>query len=115
MDQCTPQTAIEAIRAGRMVIVVDDADRENEGDLVMAAECVTPEAINFMETHARGWVCVPLAAERLAALDLPLMTARSPERQGAAFTLAVDAPRGPTTATSCADHTPPRPPLRDAA
>ena len=59
MDLCTPPTAIEAIRAGRMVIVVDDADRENVGDLVMAAECVTPEAINFMETHARGWVCVP--------------------------------------------------------
>src|SRR5919202_3123399 len=87
MELCTPQTAIEAIRAGRMVIVVDDADRENEGDLVMAAECVTPEAINFMETHARGWVCVPLAAERLGERDLPLMVARSTERQGTAFTV----------------------------
>jgi 3,4-dihydroxy 2-butanone 4-phosphate synthase / GTP cyclohydrolase II len=105
MDLCTPQTAIEAIRAGRMVIVVDDADRENEGDLVMAAECVTPEAINFMETHARGWVCVPLAAERLEALDLPLMVARSTERQGTAFTVTVDARRGTTTGISCEEQT----------
>jgi len=105
MELCTPQTAIEAIRAGRMVIVVDDVDRENEGDLVMAAECVTPEAINFMETHARGWVCVPLAAERLEALDLPLMVARSTERQGTAFTVTVDARRGTTTGISCEDQT----------
>jgi 3,4-dihydroxy 2-butanone 4-phosphate synthase / GTP cyclohydrolase II len=105
MDLCTPQTAIEAIRAGRMVIVVDDADRENEGDLVMAAECVTPEAINFMATHARGWVCVPLAAERLEALDLPLMVARSTERQGTAFTVTVDARRGTTTGISCEEQT----------
>jgi 3,4-dihydroxy 2-butanone 4-phosphate synthase / GTP cyclohydrolase II len=104
MDLCTPQTAIEAIRAGRMVIVVDDADRENEGDLVMAAECVTPEAINFMETHARGWVCVPMAAGRLEALALPLMVARSTERQGTAFTVTVDARRGTTTGISCEDQ-----------
>ncbi len=105
MDLSTPQTAIEAIRAGRMVIVVDDADRENEGDLVMAAECATSKAINFMETHARGWVCVPLAAERLEALDLPLMTARSTERQGTAFTVTVDARQGTTTGISCEDQT----------
>jgi 3,4-dihydroxy 2-butanone 4-phosphate synthase / GTP cyclohydrolase II len=104
MDLSTPQTAIEAIHAGRMVIVVDDADRENEGDLVMAAQCVTPKAINFMETHARGWVCVPLAAERLQALDLPLMVARSTERQGTAFTVTVDARRGTTTGISCEDQ-----------
>jgi 3,4-dihydroxy 2-butanone 4-phosphate synthase / GTP cyclohydrolase II len=104
MELCTPQTAIEAIRAGRMVIVVDDVDRENEGDLVMAAECVTPEAINFMERHARGWVCVPMAAERLWALDLPLMVAHSTERQGTAFTLTVDARRGTTTGISCEDQ-----------
>jgi 3,4-dihydroxy 2-butanone 4-phosphate synthase/GTP cyclohydrolase II len=105
MDLCKPQSAIEAIRAGRMVIVVDDMDRENEGDLVMAAECVTPEAINFMETHARGWVCVPLAAERLEALDLPLMVARGTERQGTAFTVTVDARQGTTTGISCEDQT----------
>jgi 3,4-dihydroxy 2-butanone 4-phosphate synthase / GTP cyclohydrolase II len=105
MDLCTPLTALDAIRAGRMVIVVDDADRENEGDLVMAAECITPEAINFMETHARGWVCVPLAAERLEALDLPLMVARSTERQGTAFTVTVDARRDTTTGISCEDQT----------
>jgi 3,4-dihydroxy 2-butanone 4-phosphate synthase / GTP cyclohydrolase II len=105
MDLCTPQTAIEAIRNGRMVIVVDDADRENEGDLVMAAECVTPEAINFMETHARGWICVPMVPERLEALDLPLMVARGTERQGTAFTVTVDARRGTTTGISCEDQT----------
>jgi 3,4-dihydroxy 2-butanone 4-phosphate synthase/GTP cyclohydrolase II len=104
MDLCTPQTAIETIRAGRMVIVVDDADRENEGDLVMAAECVTPDAINFMETHARGWVCVPMAADRLSALDLPLMVARGTERQGTAFTVTVDARWGATTGISCEDQ-----------
>src|SRR5713226_4908496 len=104
MDLCTPQTAIEAIRAGRMVIVVDDADRENEGDLVMAAELVTPEAINFMETHARGWVCVPMTPDRLEALELPLMVQRNTERQGTAFTVTVDALRGTTTGISCGDQ-----------
>jgi 3,4-dihydroxy 2-butanone 4-phosphate synthase / GTP cyclohydrolase II len=104
MDLSTPQIAIETIRAGRMVIVVDDADRENEGDLVMAAEGVTPEVINFMETHARGWICVPLATGRLEALDLPLMVARGTERQGTAFTVTVDARRGTTTGISCEDQ-----------
>jgi 3,4-dihydroxy 2-butanone 4-phosphate synthase/GTP cyclohydrolase II len=104
MGFCTPETAVEAIREGRMVIVVDDVDRENEGDLVMAAESVTPEAINFMETYARGWVCVPLAAERAEALDLPLMVQRNSDRNGTAFTVTVDARRGTTTGISCEDQ-----------
>src|SRR5436190_16202976 len=104
MEFCRPEDAIAMIREGRMVIVVDDEDREYEGDLVMAAECVTAEAINFMETHARGWVCVPMAAERLGALDLPLMVARGTERQGTAFTVTVDARRGTATGISCEDQ-----------
>jgi len=73
MSFSSVEDALQDIRAGKMLVVVDSEDRENEGDLVMAAECITPEAINFMETHARGWVCVPLEAPRLDALDLPMM------------------------------------------
>src|SRR6266853_941547 len=82
MGFCSVEDALADMRAGKMLIVVDSEDRENEGDLVMAAQCVTPEAINFMETHARGWVCVPMTAERLEALGLPLMVGRGTERQG---------------------------------
>src|SRR5437763_5588245 len=105
MSCCTPEDAIAAIREGQMVIVVDDEDRENEGDLMMAAECVTPEAINFMETHARGWVCVPMSPDRLEALDLPQMVQRNTERHGTAFAVTVDARRGTTTGISCEDQT----------
>lgn len=87
----TVESAIEAIARGEMVIVVDDEDRENEGDLVMAAEKVTPEAINFMATYGRGLICVPMTAERLEQLDLPLMTTHNRERMGTAFTVSVDA------------------------
>src|SRR5947209_1327973 len=104
MSFCSPEDAIAAIRDGQMVIVVDDEDRENEGDLVMAAERVTPEAINFMETHARGWVCVPMLPERLEALELPLMVQRNTGRHGTAFTVTADARRGTTTGISCADQ-----------
>lgn len=104
MEFSRPEDAIAAIREGRMVIVIDDADRENEGDLIMAAEHVTPEALNFMETHARGWVCVPLSSDRLEALELPLMVQRGSERQGTAFTVTVDARRGTSTGISCADQ-----------
>jgi 3,4-dihydroxy 2-butanone 4-phosphate synthase / GTP cyclohydrolase II len=104
MPFCSPEDAIAAIRDGRMVIVVDDEDRENEGDVVMAAERVTPEAINFMETHARGWVCVPMTPDRLEALDLPLMVQRNTGRQGTAFTVTVDARRDTTTGISCEDQ-----------
>ncbi len=69
------EAAIEEIRAGRMVIVCDDADRENEGDVVMAAQFVTPEAINFMAKEARGWICLAPTTERCSELQLPLMAA----------------------------------------
>jgi 3,4-dihydroxy 2-butanone 4-phosphate synthase/GTP cyclohydrolase II len=104
MPFCSVEDAIQDIREGRMLIVVDDENRENEGDLVMAAEKVTPEALNFMETHARGWICVPLTPERLDDLDLPLMVMRNTTRLGTAFTVTVDARHGTTTGISVADQ-----------
>lgn len=83
--------AIEAVRAGQMIVVIDDEDRENEGDLVMAAEKVTPEAINFMAMHGRGLICVPMTRERLQNLEIPLMTERNDEAMRTAFTVSVDA------------------------
>jgi len=99
----TLDEAAEEIRAGRIVIVVDDADRENEGDLVMAAERATPEAINFMITHARGLLVVPMAAERCETLRLPLMVTENTARHGTAFTVSVDA-RGGGTGVSAHDR-----------
>lgn len=87
----TVEEAIEAIRRGEMIIVVDDEDRENEGDLVMAAEKVTPEAINFMATYGRGLICVPMTKERLQELKIPLMTEDNRDPMGTAFTVSVDA------------------------
>jgi len=98
------EEAIAAIRAGGFVIVVDDEDRENEGDLVMAAECVTPEAINFMLKHARGLVTAPLTPERLEALDLPQMVSRNTSHQGTAFTVSVGARHKITTGISAHDR-----------
>jgi 3,4-dihydroxy 2-butanone 4-phosphate synthase/GTP cyclohydrolase II len=92
----TVDEAIADLRAGRMVIVVDDEDRENEGDLIMAAEYATPEAINFMITNGRGLVFVPMAPERCDALRLPLMVAENTSKHGTAFTVSVDARRGGT-------------------
>lgn len=92
----TVAEAVEEIRAGRMVIVVDDEDRENEGDLLMAGERATPEAINFMITHARGLVFVPMAVERCEHLRLPLMVTENTARHGTAFTVSVDARSGGT-------------------
>src|ERR687888_2335347 len=83
--------AIEQISAGRIVIVVDDADRENEGDFVMAAEKVTPEAINFMATHGRGIVCLPCTGARLDELHIPLMVASRGSSHETAFTVSIDA------------------------
>src|SRR5512132_48337 len=74
------EDAVAAIRDGKIVIVVDDEDRENEGDLTIAAEKVTPEAINFMATHGRGLICMPMTEDRLAELDLPQMVARNTAR-----------------------------------
>ena len=87
----TIEEAIAEIKAGRMVVVVDDEDRENEGDLVMAAEKVTPEAVNFMIRHGCGLVCVPLTAERLEQLDLPQMVSHNTDSHQTAFTVSVDA------------------------
>ncbi len=92
----TVPEAVEEIRAGRMLIVVDDEDRENEGDLLMAGECATPDAINFMITHARGLVFVPMAAERCEDLRLSLMVTENTARHGTAFTVSVDARSGGT-------------------
>ncbi|HAG11264.1 MAG TPA: bifunctional 3,4-dihydroxy-2-butanone-4-phosphate synthase/GTP cyclohydrolase II [Desulfotomaculum sp.] len=86
----TIEEAIQEMRQGKMIVVVDGQDRENEGDLVMAAEKATPEAINFMVTHGRGLLCMPLAAERLDELDLPPMVANNTDPHGTAFTVSVD-------------------------
>lgn len=100
------EEALEELRTGRMIIVVDDEDRENEGDLVLAAEKATPEAVNFMVTHGRGLICVALTGERLEALRIPMMV--PPEgntsRFQTAFTLSVDAQRGTTTGISAHDR-----------
>jgi 3,4-dihydroxy 2-butanone 4-phosphate synthase/GTP cyclohydrolase II len=98
--------AIEEIRSGRMVILVDDEDRENEGDLCMAAERVTPEAINFMAKHGRGLICLSLTEERARALDLPMMVPEAANRTpfGTAFTVSIEARTGVTTGISAADR-----------
>ncbi|HSU13600.1 bifunctional 3,4-dihydroxy-2-butanone-4-phosphate synthase/GTP cyclohydrolase II [Longimicrobium sp.] len=102
----TVEAAIEDIRNGKMVIVADDENRENEGDLVCAAELVTPEIINFMATHARGLICLALTAERADELDLRLMTDHNTEALGTAFTVSVDAAHrfGVTTGISASDR-----------
>src|SRR5690625_3980506 len=95
---------VAELRAGRMVILVDEEDRENEGDLVLAAEFVTPEAINFMVTHARGLVCLTLTEERCRQLDLPLMATRNGTRYGTNFTMSIEAAEGVETGISAADR-----------
>jgi 3,4-dihydroxy 2-butanone 4-phosphate synthase/GTP cyclohydrolase II len=96
--------AIDDIARGRIVIVVDDADRENEGDLVVAAEKVTPETIAFMVRYTSGVICMPVLGERLDELSIPLMVAANTDHQGTAFTVSVDARRGVTTGISAADR-----------
>ena len=100
------EDAIEEIRNGRMVIVADDEDRENEGDLVMAASAITPEAVNFMAEHGRGLICVTLLPERADELELPLMTDRNTDPHQTAFTITVDAHTrfGVTTGISAQDR-----------
>jgi 3,4-dihydroxy 2-butanone 4-phosphate synthase / GTP cyclohydrolase II len=100
----TVEEAIEDIRNGRMVVVVDDPDRENEGDLVIAAQFATPEAVNFMATHARGLICLCLTAERCEELGLPPMAQRNEAPLGTAFTVSVEAREGVTTGISAADR-----------
>jgi 3,4-dihydroxy 2-butanone 4-phosphate synthase / GTP cyclohydrolase II len=104
MPFATIPEAVEDIRAGRMVIVVDDEDRENEGDLTMAAEFVTPEAINFMARYGRGLICLALEPERCDALHLPLISPMNTSRFGTAFCESIDAAEGVTTGISTADR-----------
>jgi len=96
--------AIAEIQAGRMVVVVDDEDRENEGDLTLAAEFVTPEAINFMARYGRGLICLALTEERADYLRLPPMSQENTSRFGTAFTESIEAREGVTTGISAADR-----------
>jgi len=100
----TIEEAIEDIRQGKMVILVDDEDRENEGDLTMAAEKVTPEAINFMAKYGRGLICLSLTADRVVELDLPQMATRNTASFGTAFTVSIEAKKGVSTGISAGDR-----------
>ena len=104
MPFATINEAIAEIREGRMIIIVDDEDRENEGDLVCAAEKVTPEIVNFMARHARGLICVPLTEERCDELHLTTQVADNTSYLGTAFTVSIDARKGVTTGISAADR-----------
>ena len=98
------EEALEDIRAGKMVIVVDDEDRENEGDLTMAAELITADDINFMATHARGLICLPMAGELVDRLQIPQMVTHNASRMGTAFTASIEAREGISTGISAADR-----------
>ncbi len=98
------EKAIEEIRQGKMVVVTDDENRENEGDLVMAAEKVTPEAVNFMARYARGLICLPIIGRRLDELGIPQMVKRPQDHMGTAFTVSVDAREGVTTGISAPER-----------
>ena len=96
--------AVEAVRHGKMIIVVDDEDRENEGDLTIAAEKITPDAINFMATHGRGLICMPMTEERLDELDLPLMVEKNTTTFDTAFCVSIEAKGVTSTGISAADR-----------
>src|SRR6185369_167899 len=98
------EDAVDAIRAGKMIIIVDDADRENEGDLMIAAEKVTPDAINFMARHGRGLICLSLTPERLDELEIPLMVSQNTSRFETAFCIPIEAKGRTTTGISAADR-----------
>ncbi len=100
----TPEEIIEDAREGRMFILVDDEDRENEGDLVIPAQMATPEAINFMAKHGRGLICLAMTQQRCEALGLPLMPQQNSSRHGTAFTVSIEAREGITTGISAADR-----------
>jgi 3,4-dihydroxy 2-butanone 4-phosphate synthase/GTP cyclohydrolase II len=104
MPLSTIEDAAADIRAGRMIIIVDDEDRENEGDLVCAAEKVTPEIISFMAIHGRGLICLPLTEERCDELQLPPQTSDNTSSMGTAFTISIEAKEGVTTGISAADR-----------
>jgi 3,4-dihydroxy 2-butanone 4-phosphate synthase/GTP cyclohydrolase II len=101
---CNVEEALEEIKNGKMIIIIDDEDRENEGDFVCAAEFVTPEIINFMITHGKGLVCISLTGKRLEELELPLMVDENSALHGTQFTVTVDAVEGTTTGISAADR-----------
>ena len=98
------EDALRDVRDGKMVVVVDDADRENEGDFIMAAEKATPEAVNFMVTNGRGIVCMPVTQQRLEELRIPLMTTKNNESHGTAFAVSIDIQGRTTTGTSAFDR-----------
>ena len=104
MPHLSIEDAIEEIRQGRMVILVDDEDRENEGDLCMAAEAVTPEAINFMATYGRGLICLSMTPEKIDSLDLPPMVDHNTSPYGTGFTVSIEARCGVSTGISAADR-----------
>src|SRR4029077_5790096 len=104
MSFASIEDAVAEIREGRMVIIIDDEDRENEGDLVCAAEKVTPEIINFMARHARGLICLPLTEERCEELHLPMQVSENTSTLGTAFTISIEGRRGVTTGISAADR-----------
>jgi len=98
------EQAIKAVKAGKLIIIIDDEDRENEGDLMVAAEKVTPEIINFMTKHGRGLICLPLTMKRLKELEIPLMVTDNTAPYGTAFTISIDAKKGVTTGISAYDR-----------
>jgi 3,4-dihydroxy 2-butanone 4-phosphate synthase/GTP cyclohydrolase II len=104
MPLATIEAAIEDFRAGRLVIIVDDEQRENEGDLAIAAERVTPEAVNFMARFGRGLICLPLTGQRLDELHIPMMVQENTSSLGTAFTVSIEARAGITTGISAADR-----------
>src|SRR4030042_4414816 len=104
MALATIPEAIADIKAGKFLIIVDDEDRENEGDLAIAAEKVTPEVINFMLLNARGLICMPLVGQRLDELGIPLMVRQNTSKYSTAFTISVEAKHGVTTGISAADR-----------
>src|SRR5271165_599902 len=100
----TVPEALEEFAQGRMIIVVDDEDRENEGDLTIAAQFVTPDVINFMARYGRGLICMPMTGERLDQLELPMMVHHNTSHHGTPFTISVEARDGVTTGISAADR-----------
>jgi len=98
------EEAIEDMRIGKMVVVVDDEDRENEGDFIMAAEKATPETINFMAIHGRGLICLPITSQRLDELKIPAMVSKNTAKMGTPFAVAIDAVKGTTTGISAQDR-----------
>ena len=104
MSLASIEQAIEDFKNGKMVIIVDDEDRENEGDLAIPAQMVTPEIINFMATHGKGLICMPIIGERLRELDLPMMVDVNTSRNATAFTVSVDVTVGASTGISAHDR-----------